>query len=100
MEAPFLYKGEENLRFSLKQVVDMVESLKSLSALDGLLEAAEKEELLIEVPTNVVNFVKMHMFKGGLHKTSDYARKQIASGYEILDNGATKIQCAHMPKKP
>lgn len=79
MEAPFLYKDDKNLQWTLKEVVEMVDNLRQLSALDKILEASESKELFVEVPADLVNFLKMEMFNAGLHKNSEYARSHIAS---------------------
>lgn len=100
MDAPFLYKGDESIKFSLRQVVELVDNLESLSALKQIIEASDHQDLYVDVPADVVNFLKMEMFKAGLHKKSDYARKQIASGYTLGTENGSVVQCAHMPVKP
>ena len=101
MDAPFLYNGGENVRFSLKQVAALVDNLRQLNALDALIEASEgNDELAVEVPPAVINFIKMQMFKAGLHKQSEVSRSYISSGIDIFKSSDNQVQCAHMPVRP
>ena len=79
MDLPFLYKGDQNVSWSLKEVSDLVKVLEKSGDLEGVLAAAEAQGISIQIPPTTVNFIKTHLFTAKAHKRSEEAHAVIAS---------------------
>ncbi|BBJ24324.1 hypothetical protein [Candidatus Nitrotoga sp. AM1P] len=79
MEEPFLYKGTEPIEWSFSQVSEFVGLAIQLNCLDELNKYAEKQSIVVKLPTETVNFVKDFLFKRRYHKNSESARAVITS---------------------
>lgn len=79
MDLPFLYKGDKNVSWSLKEVSDLVKTLEQSGDLEGVLAASNEQGVTIEIPPETVNFIKTHLFTVKAHKRSEEAHAVIAS---------------------
>ncbi|AKJ30799.1 hypothetical protein AAW51_4108 [Caldimonas brevitalea] len=69
------------MAWSLSQIAELVEEVKSLGCLEQLVGEAAHRKLVVRVPPETVNFVKSFLFREGHHKKSLKARDIIVSAH-------------------
>jgi hypothetical protein len=91
VKKPFRYEGDKPIEWTFSQLADLIKGLDEMGCLDEIATEADRQNLLVHLPPNSVNFVKEFLFERQLHKKNQQAREVIASA--SCGNGPPTTHC-------